>query len=252
MEKLGINLGYLLVQIINFSLIFLIVRWFAMRPLMDMLENRRNKIEKSIVEADDALEEAENAREEAARVISEAQTRANVILRETSQRAEEAGREIRAAASAEAAKDRDATMQELAVERDEMLHKIRSHVSDLSIAAARKLIGDALRRDETYHHSLLKEFFSGIKDGEVIAFEDKELEGVVDDVEVAEVVSALPLTDEEQELVRKKLLDDLHNLIDVSFRVDPSILGGLIVRVGDHVLDGSVNRQLEELSRGLS
>ena len=251
MEKLGINLGYLLVQIINFSVIFLIVRHFAMVPLMDMLEKRRSKIERSIVEADEALDEAENAREEAARVVSEAQTKANIILRETSQRAEEAGREIRAAATAEAAKDRDATMQELAVERDEMLHKIRSHVSDLSIAAARRLIGDALVRDETYHHSLLKEFFSGIKDGEVIAFEDNELEGVMD-VEVAEVISALPLTEEEQELVRQKLLDSLRNLIDISFRVDPSILGGLIVRVGDHMLDGSVNRQLEELSRGLS
>ena len=251
MEKLGINLGYLLVQIINFSVIFLIVRHFAMVPLMDMLEKRRSKIERSIVEADEALDEAENAREEAARVVSEAQTKANIILRETSQRAEEAGREIRAAATAEAAKDRDATMQELAVERDEMLHKIRSHVSDLSIAAARRLIGDALVRDETYHHSLLKEFFSGIKDGEVIAFEDNELEGVMD-VEVAEVISALPLTEEEQELVRQKLLDSLRNLIDISFRVDPSILCGLIVRVGDHMLDGSVNRQLEELSRGLS
>ena len=251
MEKLGINLGYLLVQIINFSVIFLIVRHFAMVPLMDMLEKRRSKIERSVVEADEALEEAEDAREEAARIVSEAQAKANTILRETSQRAEEAGREIRAAASAEAAKDREATMEELAVEREEMLHKIRSHVSDLSIAAARRLIGDALVRDETYHHSLLKEFFSGIKDGEVIAFEDNELEGVMD-VEVAEVISALPLNEKEQELVRQKLLDNLTNLIDVSFRVDPSILGGLIVRVGDHMLDGSVNRQLEELSRGLS
>ncbi len=251
MEKLGINLGYLLVQLINFSVIFLIVRHFAMVPLMEMLEKRRNKIERSIVEADEALDEAENAREKAASIISDAQAKANTILRETSQRAEEAGREIRAAATAEAAKDRDATMQELVVEREEMLHKIRNHVSNLSIAAARKLIGDALVRDETYHHSLLKQFFSGIKDGEVIAFEDAALEGMMD-VEVAEVISALPLTEEEQNLVRQKLLDNLHNLIDISFRVDPSILGGLIVRVGDHMLDGSVNRQLEELSRGLS
>ena len=251
MEKLGINLGYLLVQLINFSVIFLIVRHFAMVPLMEMLEKRRSKIERSIVEADEALDEAENAREKAASIISDAQAKANTILRETSQRAEEAGREIRAAASAEAAKDRDATMQELVVEREEMLHKIRNHVSNLSIAAARKLIGDALVRDETYHHSLLKQFFSGIKDGEVITFEDAALEGMMD-VEVAEVISALPLTEEEQNLVRQKLLDNLHNLIDISFRVDPSILGGLIVRVGDHMLDGSVNRQLEELSRGLS
>lgn len=251
MEKLGINLGYLLVQLLNFSIIFLIVRHFAMKPLMEMLEKRRTKIERSVVEADAALEEAENAREEAERIISDAQAKANSILRETSQKAEEAARKIRAEATAEAARDREATMQELAVEREDMLHRIRGHVSDLSIAAARRLIGDALVRDETYHHSLLKEFFSGIRDGDVISFEENELEGMLD-VEVAEVISALPLTEEEQDLVRQKLLDNLTNLIDVSFRVDPAILGGLIVRVGDHMLDGSVNRQLEELSRGLS
>ncbi|MCD4671910.1 MAG: F0F1 ATP synthase subunit B [Anaerolineaceae bacterium] len=250
MEKLGISLGYLLVQIINFSIIFLLVRAFAMRPLMDVLEKRRNKIEKSLEEADNALEEAEKARLEASQIVSEAQVKAATILRETSERAEEAGREIRAAASADAAKDRETTMQELAVEREEMLHKIRLHVSDLSIAAARKLVGDALTRDETYQRSLLKEFFSGIKDGEVIIFEDGELEGMAD-VEVAEVISALPLTEEEQKLVRQKLLAQLKHLLDVSFRVDPSILGGLIVRVGDHMLDGSVNRQLQDLSRGL-
>lgn len=251
MEKLGINLGYLLVQIVNFSIIFLIVRAFAMRPLMEMLEKRRAKVEKGIVEADKAIEEAEHARKEAAQLISDAQVKAATILRETSERAEEAGREIRAVAAAEAAKDRETTMQELAVERAEMLNRIRSHVSELSIAAARKLIGDALIRDEEYQHSLLKEFFSGIKDGEVMIYEGGELENVMD-VEVAEVISALPLTAEEQDLVRHKLLAQLKHLQDVSFRVDPSILGGLIVRVGDHMLDGSVNRQLQELSRGLS
>jgi F-type H+-transporting ATPase subunit b len=251
LEKLGINLGYVLVQIVNFSIIFILMRAFAMHPLMDMLEKRRNKIEKSLAEADRAIEEAEQARLEAERVVTEAQIKAANILRETSDRAEAAGREIIAAATAESVKDRDAARLELAVERDEMLHKVRTNVSDLAIAAARKLIGDALVRDEAYQHSLLKEFLTGIRDGEVVIFDAAELERVMD-VEVAEVISALPLEPEEQGLVKQKLLGQLKQLQDVSFRVDPSILGGLIVRVGDHILDSSVNSQLQALSRGMS
>ncbi len=251
MEKLGINLGYVLVQIVNFSIIFILMRAFAMHPLMDMLEKRRNKIEKSLAEADRAIEEAEQARLEAERVVTEAQIKAANILRETSDRAEAAGREIIAAATAESVKDRDAARLELAVERDEMLHKVRTNVSELAIAAARKLIGDALVRDEAYQHSLLKEFLTGIRDGEVVIFDAAELERVMD-VEVAEVISALPLEPEEQGLVKQKLLGQLKQLQDVSFRVDPSILGGLIVRVGDHILDSSVNSQLQALSRGMS
>jgi F-type H+-transporting ATPase subunit b len=251
LEKLGINLGYVLVQIVNFSIIFILMRAFAMHPLMDMLEKRRNKIEKSLAEADRAIEEAEQARLEAERVVTEAQIKAANILRETSDRAEAAGREIIAAATAESVKDRDAARLELAVERDEMLHKVRTNVSELAIAAARKLIGDALVRDEAYQHSLLKEFLTGIRDGEVVIFDAAELERVMD-VEVAEVISALPLEPEEQGLVKQKLLGQLKQLQDVSFRVDPSILGGLIVRVGDHILDSSVNSQLQALSRGMS
>jgi F0F1-type ATP synthase delta subunit len=37
----------------------------------------------------------------------------------------------------------------------------------------------------------------------------------------------------------------------VSFRVDPSIMGGLIVKVGDKILDGSVVGQLESLKQSL-
>jgi ATP synthase F1 delta subunit len=106
-------------------------------------------------------------------------------------------------------------------------------------------------RDEAYQHSLLKEFLTGIRDGEVVIFDAAELERVMD-VEVAEVISALPLEPEEQGLVKQKLLGQLKQLQDVSFRVDPSILGGLIVRVGDHILDSSVNSQLQALSRGMS
>jgi len=37
----------------------------------------------------------------------------------------------------------------------------------------------------------------------------------------------------------------------VTFRVDPGILGGLVVRVGDKVVNGSVAAQLEDLRQSL-
>ncbi len=46
-------------------------------------------------------------------------------------------------------------------------------------------------------------------------------------------------------------LIELH-LKDLSFRVDPQILGGLVVRVGDRVMDGSAAGQLERLHQSLA
>ena len=62
----------------------------------------------------------------------------------------------------------------------------------------------------------------------------------------AEVTSALPLTSDEQESVKKSV-----SVKEVSFKVDPSILGGLVIKVGDKVLDGSVAGKLEGLRQTL-
>ncbi|NMB60453.1 MAG: F0F1 ATP synthase subunit delta [Chloroflexi bacterium] len=68
----------------------------------------------------------------------------------------------------------------------------------------------------------------------------------------AEVTSALPLSSSEQELVKKDVLGVLGGSAAVSFKVDPSILGGLVIKVGDRVLDGSVSGQLQNLRQSLN
>jgi F-type H+-transporting ATPase subunit b len=64
--------------------------------------------------------------------------------------------------------------------------------------------------------------------------------------DLAEVTSALPLTSDEQQSVKKSV-----SVKEVSFKVDPSILGGLVIKVGDKVLDGSVAGKLEGLRQTL-
>ena len=63
----------------------------------------------------------------------------------------------------------------------------------------------------------------------------------------AVVTSALPLTDEEQANVKKAL-----SAAVVEFKVDPRILGGLIVRAGDQVVDNSVASQMSALRDSLN
>ena len=65
------------------------------------------------------------------------------------------------------------------------------------------------------------------------------------------MTSALPLTAEEKEAVKRDVLSQVGDQATVTFRVDPTILGGLIVRVGDKVLDGSVSGQLESMRQSL-
>ena len=65
------------------------------------------------------------------------------------------------------------------------------------------------------------------------------------------VTSALPLTADEQAQANSDIVNRLGGAASVAFKVDPAILGGLIVRVGDKVIDGSVAGKLENLRASL-
>jgi F-type H+-transporting ATPase subunit b len=245
LEALGLNLGYLLVQILNFAIVFVVLRAWVYKPILGLLEKRRLAIAQGLEDARIAAEARQNAEKEAGRIMSEAQTKASQVLREATERAEAQGREVIAAAEAEAAKQREEAIAEVERERERMLGELRGQVAALAMAAAQKLVGSSL--DEQRQRTLINEFFSGVRTGKVTVLEGDQVSGAS-----AEVTSAVPLTSEEKEAVRQDILAKIGAQATVTFRVDPSILGGLVVRVGDRVLDGSVAGQLETLRQSLS
>lgn len=68
---------------------------------------------------------------------------------------------------------------------------------------------------------------------------------------VAQITTAVPLTEREQEAMRERVLARFDGDLDFRFAVDDSILGGVIVRVGDKVIDGSVAGKLAVLGKRL-
>ena len=117
-------------------------------------------------------------------------------------------------------------------ERNAQLAGLRSQVAAISIAVSQQLIGEAL--DEKKQQALVNDFFAKVP------AEAKSLSGDV------VVVSAMPLSDSEQTKAKKEI-----GANNVTFQVDPAILGGLIVRSGDRVVDGSVRSGLGEISQRL-
>ncbi|HEY5730233.1 MAG TPA: F0F1 ATP synthase subunit B [Anaerolineales bacterium] len=238
MEALGINIGLLIVQIIAFAIVFLTLNSWVYKPMLNMMETRKQKIAQGLEDARIAAEARANAEKDAAKIVADAQAEASKVVREATERAESAGKDVKAAAEAEAAKAREAALAEAELERARILGDLRGQVASLAIAAANKLVGEAL--DEKKQRALLDEFFSGVKSGKVVVVEG-EFKG-----DAAEVTSALPLTGDEQETVKKSF-----SAKEVAFKVDPSILGGLVVKIGDKVLDGSVAGKLEGLRHSL-
>ena len=64
---------------------------------------------------------------------------------------------------------------------------------------------------------------------------------------VAEVTTAERLTDAERDFVREKLETMTGKKVELALKIDPEIIGGIIIRIGDQVIDGSVRNKLEKM-----
>jgi len=243
LENLGINPGLLIVQILAFIILLLTLNAWVYQPMLKMMETRTQKIAQGLEDARVAAEARADAEKEAAKIVADAQMEASKIVREATERAVVAGKDVKAAVEAEAVQAREAAIAEAEVERNRILGDWRGQDVSLAIAAANKLVGEAL--DEKKQRALLDEFFSGVKSGKVVVLHDASFKG-----ESAQVTSALPLSTDEEEAVKTDVLAKAGTKA-VTFRVDPAILGGLVIRVGDKVLDGSVAGKLEGLRQSL-
>jgi F-type H+-transporting ATPase subunit delta len=69
--------------------------------------------------------------------------------------------------------------------------------------------------------------------------------------EVAEVRSAVPLTDDQRKRLAEALSEATGKQVEVKVVIDPTVLGGAVATVGDTVIDGSVRTRLDRLKNAL-
>jgi len=239
---LGIVPGILLAQIINFVILLLILRVVAFGPLLGVLGQRRQRIQKGLEDARLAEERLANVEKDYQARLDQARGEGQKIVAERTQAAEQQAAAITAKANEDAARIKAQAQEDAELERNRILADLRSQVVGLSIAAANKVIGAAL--DEQRQRTLIDEFFSGVKSGKIVVADAGSVAGKV------QVTSALPLTEGEQSSIKSDLAG--RGASEVAFRVDPKILGGLVLRAGDRVVDGSVAGRLESLRQSLA
>jgi F-type H+-transporting ATPase subunit b len=234
MEGLGINLGYLLMQILLFVILLLVLKNYAYEPILNVLEERKARIAKGLEDARQAAIARDNADAEARKILDASRAEAAKIRSDAAVQAEETAGVITTRANEEARGILAAAREEAEEERNRILAELRSQVAAIAIAAANKLVRESL--DEGRQRALIADFFAKAP-GNVSTIRGER----------AQVVSALPLTPAEQENVRRAL-----NVSSVEFKVDPSILGGLVVRIDDQVVDNSVASEMEALRASLA
>lgn len=244
---LGINPSFLLSQVVNFLILFAGLYFLLWKPILKMFDQRKERIQQGLEDAERAREERERAEAEFDKRVEEAaQERERIIARATDE-AQEQRKSILAQAEQDAEKVLIEAGEEAESERERILEELRGQVAVLAIAAANRLIGEAL--DEERQRRLVDEFFTGISAGRVQIIDEAEL--AVGERK-AQVTSALPLSEEEKATLASNLAAQLGAEPEMEFEVDPAILGGLVLKVGDRVIDGSAAGKLGALRERLA
>lgn len=119
--------------------------------------------------------------------------------------------------------------------RTEMADSIFGKIAERPVL---NLIGLMIRRGRI--HQLTK-----------VATEFQRLDNARQGITVATATSAAPLSKDEIRVLTERMERFTGGRVELDVQVDPSLLGGLVVRVGDRLIDGSVRGRLERLRNQL-
>jgi F-type H+-transporting ATPase subunit b len=153
--SLGINLPLLVVFIVNFIILFVLLRLFLFKPVLKMLDERTKRTKDAMELAEVTKKEFEQARVEVQKQIEKGRQEAQAIIAQAMQVGERLKEESRQEATKQAQVIVDRTRAELEAERDKIVGDLRREFVDISIAAAEKVIKETL--DKEKHRKLIEE-----------------------------------------------------------------------------------------------
>jgi F-type H+-transporting ATPase subunit b len=162
MELMTPNTGAILWTILTFVALLLILRKFAWKPILTMLDERESQIQGSLDLADKASKEAKKTLAEQSTILETARREGQEIVAKARQAAEASKNDIMQKASAEAEQLLQRASREIQLSRDKAMADMRDLAVELSMAATGKLIGKSL--DKKDHEKLIKESLQKVGD----------------------------------------------------------------------------------------
>jgi F-type H+-transporting ATPase subunit b len=162
LEEIGLDLGLLISQIVNFGLLVALLSIFLYRPVLDKLQERARRIEQGVENAEWAKTRLEEADAHYEQEMERARQDAQEILERATRSAEQQRQEILLKARQEAHEIVLRAQQQAEREIQEREIKRRQQVIDLAMAAASRLLEEEL--DEEKHRHFIEEFISEAED----------------------------------------------------------------------------------------
>ena len=152
--------GLMIWTIVFFLIVFFVLKKYAFSAIQNMLDVRREHIEKAISTADEAKAEAQQLLEEHKKLIGQARGEAEGILAEARKTGQSMEQRMKEETETERQRRLEETRKEIASETARALDQIRSEVADLTVVAASRVVGKTLDSDRD--RELISEAIAGL------------------------------------------------------------------------------------------
>ena len=135
-----LTLGTVLAQMLNFFILVWILHRFAYKPLVGMMNARKEQIANDLASAEQSRLEAEQIKADYAAQIAKARQEAQEIVEKAHHQAKVSTAEEVAAARSQIENEKERARQDIAIERDRAMNSLRNEVVSLSVAMAGKVV----------------------------------------------------------------------------------------------------------------
>jgi F-type H+-transporting ATPase subunit b len=144
LNNLGINGKLLLAQIVNFVILLFVLYKFAYGPVLKMLEERTEKIEKGLKDAEASHKKLAEISEKEAAVLVEARKKAQEIIKKAEDSAVTQAQAIVTVAKEQTEKMLATAQKQIEQEKEKILLEVKSEVANLVVMATEKIIHEKL------------------------------------------------------------------------------------------------------------
>ena len=135
-----LSLGTILAQMLNFFILVWILHRFAYKPLVGMMNARKEQIANDLASAEQSRLEAEQIKADYAAQIAKARQEAQEIVEKAHHQAKLSTAEEVAAARSQIENEKERARQDIVIERDRAMNSLRNEVVSLSVAMAGKVV----------------------------------------------------------------------------------------------------------------
>ncbi len=158
MEALGISPNLLITQILNYIVLFVLLRLLLYKPVLNMLNTRKQKIQESLEYAERVKSEAAEQQKQFEQKLEETRRETQSAAAAAAQVGEKEREAILTQAREEARRLVEQAKGQIEYERKQMLSELREEVVRLSLLAAQKVVNQSL--DERAHRQIIDDFLA--------------------------------------------------------------------------------------------